>query len=755
MFRRQRGCTVSEHATADVERTDAMLSMLILVIAAVLFGVLAWPLMTGQVYVYNDLGYYHLPLRTFYQQCLSSGDSFLWMPSILCGYYVHAEGQAGMCHPLHWMLYRFLPLQVAFNLEFLSAFPFMFAGLYLFLRRWRLQHCTALFGALSFTFSGFSLLHSIHLHMLQVVAHIPWLLLAMDVAWRALSAERQLQRRAWLALALLTASQLLIGFPQAVYFSALAEGGYLLLLLVTNKPNRKPTPSVPSRVFLLAGAKCVAILLAGVQLAPTYDMMLESDRSATPAEFRDFFSLHPANLLQFIGPQFFQRYIGMNPEGPKQPHEAGLYAGVVVILLCWWAVATAARGERLRANALARGAMAMAVLGLILALGRYGGLYPLLAKLPLVSAFRSSCRHIVLVHLGMSILAAVALDSLLVRRQSPSFSLTTAHRQVPAWLMAVPVVAAWGVAAYLVAGLSGRAPLPQSVVPFLSSRHEMGIAPLVMSAAAALVYLCGDARGPRTAALAILVLFSAGDQAMYALHYPSTEKPMTLDAYADAIATPPKSDGTRAYGMVNDLLSVRGIDNCTGYVAPVLNRHFTYEYSRTNLLRLAGVRWADRQWPWLGRPGEWTEIPNPMPYVRMLAKTHETQTPLQDIDKVDMATTALADTPVVLPESEPGSARLIEKRPGNIRVEVAVPARQVLAVAESWHAGWRATADGKELPAMRINGDFLGCVVEPETREVCFRFAPKSIRIGETMTATGVILLALSAVTRFGRRRSH
>jgi hypothetical protein len=72
---------------------------------------LVLPLCLGRVYVWGDLSAFHLPMRHLYQQALRSGDSILWSPAIFSGFYVFGEGQAGMAHPLHWLLYRLLPLQ--------------------------------------------------------------------------------------------------------------------------------------------------------------------------------------------------------------------------------------------------------------------------------------------------------------------------------------------------------------------------------------------------------------------------------------------------------------------------------------------------------------------------------------------------------------------------------------------------------------------------------------------------------------------
>src|SRR5947209_5035334 len=136
----------------------------IAILSIVMLAALAGPFLAGQIYTADDLGAFHLPLRAFYADCLARGEPFDWSPQLFCGFYLTGEGQIGGYHPLHLLLYRFLPLPVAFDLECLLSYPFMLIGMYFLLRRWGICRGAALFGGLTFTFSGFSLLHFVHVN---------------------------------------------------------------------------------------------------------------------------------------------------------------------------------------------------------------------------------------------------------------------------------------------------------------------------------------------------------------------------------------------------------------------------------------------------------------------------------------------------------------------------------------------------------------------------------------------------------------
>jgi len=752
--------------------SDRTLSWACTLAAAALLAVLAWPMLAGKIYVLNDLEYQYLPHRFFYKECLDSGEAFAWNPRTVCGYYVHGESLVGAHHPLHLLLYGVLPLDWAFNIELFVNYPFMLLGMFLFLRRWKLPKHAALFGAIAFTFSGYNLLHAIHINSLEVVAHIPWLLLCIDVAMR--SARRAAVNGAVLGVALLTASQVLSGHPQSVYFSSLAEGLYALLLAyvawsenvfekcgtaalgcrIAASQTRPEMPrgaqaldhAVGRRLLLLVAAKALALLLGAIQLLPTLDLMRDTNRMAPGPEFRYFFSLHPGNLVQFIGPYFFQGYVGMNVEGPKQPHEAGLYCGVVATLLLVWAATRlrrAARSEDANARGqtlLASGGMALAALALVLALGRYGLLYRGVSQLPLIKAFRTPSRHIVLVHLGVAVAAAVAFAQLskVDRKQD-----IVAWRRL--WPMAVPALVGWTVAGAILASRWGivSGVVPDSMSPFLTSWKEVLISPVLLSIGTMLLLLAG--RG-RRAALIALVVFAAIDQGAYGIRYLRTAPPITLAAFMDSIHMPPETDGYRVYAPLNNHLIMKGVDNCSGYVAVDLERRLIYDYNHVNVLRLAGVRWANNSWPTRGSPLEWTEIAEPLPRVRLVSKVVVSANPSEDIETTDLATTALVPEPLDVPEGEPGRATLIERRPGRLRIRTDCGSRQLLVVSESYHRGWRARVDGAARPIHRVYGDFMGCVVEPGTHEVVLRFQPRSLSAGRRLTCLGLVLALLFPV---------
>ena len=179
-----------------------------------LFVPLAYPLMTGRVFTRDDLAALHLPLRYLYREGLQAGHLTLWTPAYHAGYFLHGAGEVGMMHPLHLALYSWLPLGVAFNLEIISSYLFLFAGAYLLWRALDLSIEGAIVGAMLAAFSGFTVYNLMHVNHIATLAHSPWLLLACHgvIAGKRPAASFALA-------ALVTGSQLLTGNPQYVWIT--------------------------------------------------------------------------------------------------------------------------------------------------------------------------------------------------------------------------------------------------------------------------------------------------------------------------------------------------------------------------------------------------------------------------------------------------------------------------------------------------------------------------------------------------------
>jgi hypothetical protein len=193
-----------------------------------------------------------------------------------------------------------------------------------------------------------------------------------------------------------------------------------------------------------------------------------------------------------------------------------------------------------------------------------------------------------------------------------------------------------------------------------------------------------------------------------------------------------------------------GLQRVDGYAGlePARRR----DYAKAPAQRLAGATYV------LDGPSRadcsdalWSPIGPSAPRARLVAHTIALE------DRVDNAPppfdTAAVETPLELPAAAPGTAQVEVDRPGHIAVRCEAPARQLLVTTESFHSGWRAIVDGRVARVVRVDGDFLGCVVDGGTRLVDLQFRPNSLLVGEYVSASGLGLLLCTFAVRLGANR--
>jgi hypothetical protein len=479
-------------------------------------------------------------------------------------------------------------------------------------------------------------------------------------------------------------------------------------------------------------------MVGGVQLLPTIDAVQHSTRQTADASFSGWGSLHPLNLVQLLAPYLFKtRVVGQNT------HELGLYSGAVTLLLAVWAIAN--RPDTSRLKILRRGAVLLSILGLALAFGEYTPLNSLFSHVPLLNKFRFPCRAIVLVHFGLAALAALGLVSLAcIRETGGSIPAKLRARQRIVWL-----IAALGV----VAAICARVLWPE----YVATPALAWVGPIVLLAAASLITLARRWPKPVVAALALL---SAVELGAFGLSYSVYSQTSAINHYVAAVSIPPGAATDRvaldlattnrpALHVGNEVL-LDGWRRADGYAGLEPARQL--DYRSVAALRAAGVGWVKRgadvadTKEFDGKTSGWLKVANPVARARLLTDAVVSRDPGSDIATIPLETTAIVDESLDLEAGPPGEVEIIADRPGRIRMSVDSSGWQLLALSESFHSGWEATADDEPVPVVRVNGDFMGCVVGPGKETVEFRFSPLSLRNGAAMSVFGLSLIAAACI---------
>ena len=713
-----------------------LLAATILIAALAFMALFSLPLLQNEIFLEDDLSAVFIPFRYFYAERLKAGEDFIWLPNIYNGFYLQGEAQTGMTHPLHMLLYRYLPFTQAFDLDLLISYPFMFVGAILFLRRWKLPAHAVLFGALLCTFSGYPMSRWLYMVHTGVLAHLPWLLLCIDVAMR----ERRPHRIVFASLGVvaLTASAILMGYPHLVFIMGLVEGMYALTLLRVS----------PQRwcIWLLLVAKILAVLCGAIQLLPTYDLAVHSTRADLDFEQRMWGSQHPLNLVQLVSPYFAHqrtfRYVGYDT----------FYGGALPTIFALWLLLRWRRLKVSRSMVVCFGLAAL--LGAILTLGRYGYLYPLISQLPVFNMFRGAARHGAMFHFGWVFLATLAYTELyrmLARNERAPI-----RELVP--LLLLPLLSGFiAVMAYAAHQYPEASPLLEEWGrEFAPTRNA--VAGAVLCATATGLFIV-TARGWRPGIL-VLLLFTFADLGVYGFRHKTVGD---FDTFLSEIDVPPGAPGGKyepdylpTYNVMGPLMKGYATSAGRASIEPV--RRLDYYLNETPL-RVSGVKWLRTrvgttvELNQLAAEGiEWIEVPDPMPRARLITQTLVSDDPSADIESIDIARTALVEEEIELEAADAGVAEVRADEPGFIRVAVDAPTQQLLVLTESYYDGWQITVDGLSAKALRVNGDFLACLVGPGTVDVRFHFNPDSWRWGKLITAAAVLLTLIFHIGLFGRR---
>jgi hypothetical protein len=357
-----------------------------------------WKLaLTNRVLAGVDVFSYFYPYRDYVNETLRAGRLPLWNPYLFMGAPLLANSQAAVLYPLHWPLVGLsAPRQVAWSIVlhlWLAG-----AGTYFFARRAvGLGRPGAFLAAMVLALGGFLGAQVEHLNQLNASAWLPWLLLCVEGAATAARA-----RGRWGAVpagAAVVSLVLLAGHTQATYIVLFGAGTYALLRALPRLRQREWAPALqgPGGLLLmsLGGAA-----LAAAQLLPTLELSRLSVRSGgLPYNEAASFSLKPTLLFKaFLPPLLW------SPPFSEYVAYVGLI-GLTLAGLGTWAV--------VRQRQAGAEALALALLGVFLALGAYNPAYYVLYKLvPGFDLFRAPARWLLLYALGTALLAGIGWEAL-------------------------------------------------------------------------------------------------------------------------------------------------------------------------------------------------------------------------------------------------------------------------------------------------------------------------------------------------------
>ena len=360
-------------------------------LALLIFAAFPQVLLGLQTFVVRDYGFFAYPLAHFQQECFRRGELPFWDPYNNCGVPFLAQWNTMPLYPPS-LVYLLLPL--TWSLSFFCLLHLWFAGFGMFAlaRRWTQNNFAAAFAGVAFSFNGLSLNLLMWPSHVATFSWMPWVVLAVELAWRGGGQKIILA-------AVVGAMQMLAGGPEIILLTWL-----FLLALWIQQFVRGETPRGPM-CWRFPLVVLLVIALAAAQLLPFLDLSAHSQRGVGYADTR--WSMPGRGWVNFLVPMAFGRTW---TEGVffqyGQAWTSSYYLGLGTLwlgLLALWIV----RDWRVW---LLGGAT---VLALFFALGENTFVYPALRKIiPQLSFVTYPVKYVTLVAFLMPLLAAFAITHL-------------------------------------------------------------------------------------------------------------------------------------------------------------------------------------------------------------------------------------------------------------------------------------------------------------------------------------------------------
>ena len=355
----------------------------------------------GAVLCPDDGTIFNTPLRVAAANITLAGSLPLWNPYIFGGMPLLGSAQGGLLFPLNWFYLLFRP-QAATNLMVVGSYVVAALGAYLYARRAGASVAGAVVTSLAWQWGGFLVGQIGHINVVQTAAVLPWVLWALD-------GYGMTGGRGWGAsVAALVALQTFVGHQQTLAYSLVLAAAYAAASAYSARESRARY----LQTLALLGA---GVVLAAVQILPTFELLRNSPRADATYDFFTSFSLPRGMLATFLAP-----YVAGGGDGWlfRAPYVGPPYYGEMVGYVGVLGVTLAACAVVFGRDARTKFWAAAALVCLTLALGRYAplGLYKLVYHVPVLNLFRVPARHLMEAEFALAVLAGRGLTALAAAR---------------------------------------------------------------------------------------------------------------------------------------------------------------------------------------------------------------------------------------------------------------------------------------------------------------------------------------------------
>lgn len=744
-----------------------------------------------------------VPWWSYAWEALRQGHLPLWNALAGMGAPLLANYQSALFYPPHWLYFLLAAAggapALAWGQALLVAAHLAWAGLgMVFLaRRLGLGVLAQTIAGLCFGLCGYLVARGSFLSILSTAAWLPWILYFLT---------GEGGKRETLLLSLALALQLLAGHAQtAAYTLILAAGwsGYWgwvnahSQITIGKAGGVKPGKRGKSREgrlelsirvrgvarawLRLALAVALAVALAAVQLFPTGEYLLQSQRaSAVDYELAMTYSFWPWRLLTLLAPGMYGSPAQGNYWGYGNYWEDAAYIGLLPLLLAAAAVLGRRRSPAARWKPFL---VVLMLVAFLLALGKNTPVFPwLFQNVPGFDMFQAPARYLIWVEVALALLAATGAQGwrrpegrgLYWTRLGTAGALAVSLGAGLAWLLmgevsptfiqATALAGAWGVGAGVLTLLAPPGKLESAIgseaggnghpnQPLQEKRWTWAVCLFV----AADLVVAGWGLNPG----APLGLYSREDHTAAAAMPPGArlyiaepdERELKFKRFFrfDSYASSMNWSGLQE-ALLPDSAMLSGIPSANNFDPLVPGRFARWMEAldeadapaRQLMLRRMNVGLIERAGQGAGGIASLEPV-QPGGRARWAACGRAAQDE-RDARSQVMSPETDPDREVILESWQPeactgadgdASISIEAETPNSVLVRVDSPQPGWLVLADVWYPGWRAEVDGAARPVYRADYLFRAVQVSAGKHTVSFSYRPYSFWLGAAVSLLG------------------
>ncbi len=357
------------------------------------------PILSGtSVYFLDDLKIIYYPIETLYANFQHHFQLPLWANEFGFGQPLLAWGQLGFFTPLHLLMRAlFIPPLTLLQISVVAYFLIGSLGMFAFLIRRNIHQAAAALGAIVFAYCGFNIGHLNHVNFYTSTMLLPLLLIALDSLIQKTSFARAT------TLALVASAIAVSGQPQVILYVYIVAFIIGLAMYIHR-------PTVKSLSWTLY-AGILAFFLSSFALLPLQEFLPQTERaSGLPMQELFEFSYPPYDAITLIFPYFFGGHADYS--GPKGFQELAAYVGIIPLMLAGFAISSyrSHKGERIAG-------IVLVAIGIILALGKYSGVYTYLVEHHFITSIGVVGRFVFFFDMGIVLLSCIGLHDLLSEKK--------------------------------------------------------------------------------------------------------------------------------------------------------------------------------------------------------------------------------------------------------------------------------------------------------------------------------------------------